>query len=116
MSLETILSLLAALGGFELIRWLVTTILHRRTDRRKERASATAAEDENERKQVTWLENRLAERDAKIDALYVELRQEQGARLEEVHRRHEVELQLKEAALKRCDVHGCTNRRPPSDY
>ena len=75
-----------------------------------------AAENENERKQVSWLEERLAERDKKIDALYIELRTEQAARLEEVHRRHEVELQLAEAEVKKCHKRGCNDRIPPSDY
>ena len=51
----------------------------------------------------------------KIDSLYVELRQEQSAHLEEIHKRHEVELKLKEAEMKRCDVRGCSSRVPPSD-
>ncbi len=34
-------------------------------------------ENENERKQVDWLEKRLSERDAKIDVLYNEFRREQ---------------------------------------
>ena len=58
----------------------------------------------------------MSERDMKIDSLYVELRQEQSAHLEEIHKRHEVELKLKEAEMKRCDVRGCSNRVPPSDY
>ncbi|RGV57734.1 hypothetical protein DW228_15995 [Bacteroides fragilis] len=41
---------------------------------------------------------------------------EQSAHLEEIHKRHEVELKLKEAEMKRCDVRGCPNRIPPSDY
>ena len=73
-------------------------------------------ENENERKQVAWLEDRISQRDAKIDALYIELRQEQAAHLDEIHKRHETELKLKEAEMKRCDVRGCGKRQPPSDY
>ena len=65
---------------------------------------------------MDWLESRLAERDAKIDHLYEELRAEQKARLEEIHRRHEVELKLAEAEVKKCHKHGCGDRIPPSDY
>ena len=83
---------------------------------RQDVAEVVASENEKERKQVSWLEARLAERDKKIDAIYVELRAEQAARLEEVHRRHEVELQLAEAEVKKCHKRGCGDRIPPSDY
>lgn len=79
-------------------------------------AEVVAAENEIERNQVSWLEARLAERDKKIDAIYSELRAEQTARLEEVHRRHEVELKLAEAEVRKCHKRGCTDRIPPSDY
>lgn len=111
-----IITLIATLGGFEGIRWGVSAWINRKTNARKEDAAADAAENENERKQVDWLEKRMAERDAKIDSLYAELRQEQSAKLDEIHKRYEVELKFKEAEMKRCDVRGCGNRQPPSDY
>lgn len=116
MELNEWLALIGALGGFEAIKWIVNFYVNRRTNARKEDASADAMENENERKQVAWLEERIAQRDAKIDTIYVELRQEQAAHLEEVHKRHELELRLKEAEIKKCDVRGCSSRQPPSDY
>lgn len=116
MGLNDWLLLLGALGGLEGMRWLVTFLVNRKTDARKEEATVDSMEDENQRNQVDWLEKRLSERDAKIDSLYVELRQEQSAKLDEIYRRHEVELKLKEMETKRCDVKGCTNRIPPGDY
>lgn len=95
---------------------MVNFYVNRKTNARKEDASADAMENENERKQVAWLEDRIAQRDAKIDALYIELRQEQAAHLDEIHKRHQTELKLKEAEMKRCDVRGCGKRQPPSDY
>lgn len=109
-------SIIGTLGGWEGIKWLVSFWVNRKTDARKEDATADGMENENERKQVDWLERRLAERDAKIDALYAEHRQEQKAHLETIYRLHEVELKLKEAETKRCDVRGCSGRQPPSDY
>ena len=38
--------------------------------RREDEAAVSAVENENDRKQTDWLESRLAERDAKIDAIY----------------------------------------------
>lgn len=116
MGLNEWLALIGALGGFEAIKWIANFYVNRRTNARKEDASADAMENENERKQVAWLEERIAQRDAKIDTIYVELRQEQAAHLEEVHKRHELELRLKEAEIKKCDVRGCSSRQPPSDY
>ena len=72
-----------------------------------------SAENENERNQVAWLEERIAQRDAKIDAIYVELREEQSAHLEDIHKRYVAELQLKEAELSRCDLWECLKRIPP---
>lgn len=116
MELNEWLALIGALGGLEAIKWVVNFYVNRKTNARKEDAAADSMENENERKQVDWLEKRLAERDAKIDAIYVELRQEQSAHLDDIHRKHELELKLKEAEIKKCDVRGCSNRQPPSDY
>lgn len=116
MGLNEWLAIIGTLGGFEAIKWVVNFYVNRKTNARKEDASADAMENENERKQVAWLEDRISQRDAKIDALYIELRQEQAAHLDEIHKRHETELKLKEAEMKRCDVRGCDKRQPPSDY
>lgn len=116
MGLNDWLTILGALGGLEAIKWIVNFYVNRRTNARKEDASADAMENENERKQIAWLEERIAQRDAKIDAIYVELRQEQSAHLDDIHKKHELELKLKEAEIKKCDVRGCMNRQPPSDY
>ena len=71
MGLNEWLALIGALGGFEAIKWIVNFYVNRRTNARKEDATADSMEDENERKQVAWLEDRIAQRDAKIDAIYV---------------------------------------------
>ena len=116
MQLNDWLTILGALGGLEAIKWIVNFYVNRKTDARKEDAAADAAENENERKQVAWLEERIAQRDTKIDAIYVELRQEQAEKLQLIHDKHELELRLKESEIKKCDVRGCSNRQPPSDY
>ena len=76
MGVNEWIAVLGAIGGTSTITWLVTFWVNRKTNARKEDATADSMENENERKQVDWLEKRLAERDAKIDAIYVELRQE----------------------------------------
>ena len=69
MELNDWLTILGALGGLEAIKWMVNFYVNRKTDARKEDASADSMEDENERKQVDWLEDRIAQRDTKIDAI-----------------------------------------------
>ena len=116
MGVNEWIAVLGAIGGTSTITWLVTFWVNRKTNARKEDATADSMENENERKQVDWLEKRLAERDAKIDAIYVELRQEQAEKLQLIHDKHELELKLKEAEIKKCDVRGFSKRQPPSDY
>ena len=56
MELNDWLTILGALGGLEAIKWIVNFYVNRKTDARKEDAAADAAENENERNQVAWLE------------------------------------------------------------
>lgn len=116
MNLNDWVVLITALGGIEGFKQLAKWWVNRRYERRKADASADAAEDENERKQVDWLEKRLEQRDEKVDALYIELRKKESENLELVYKNHELELQLKEAEMKRCLKRGCGDREPPSDY
>lgn len=116
--METInfITLISALGGLEAIKWLANFLTHRKTDVRKEQASVDDLTAENHRKQIDWLEERLAQRDANIDSLQDELRKEQADKLEWMNRCHETELTNKELEVKRCIIHGCPKRTPSSDY
>ena len=115
MELNDWITILGTLGGLEAIKWMVNFYVNRKTDARKEDASADSMEDENERKQVDWLEDRIAQRDTKIDAIYVELRNEQNDKLIWIHKCHELALQLKDAEHNRCDRpdNDCSRRIPP---
>ena len=93
-SIATIVAtILGSFGGLEFIKWLGS----------------------RKKNEVDWMEERLTQRDLKIDALYIELRQEQAAKLEEIHKRHEAELALKDAENNRCDRpdSDCGRRIPP---
>lgn len=116
MELNDWVILITALGGIEGIKQLIKWMLNRKYEQRKEDASADAAESENERKQVDWLETRLNQRDIKVDTLYSEVRKLENEKLELVYKNHELELRLKEAEMKKCEVRGCERRQPPSDY
>ena len=111
-----IATVVAAIGGFELIKWVVMWIATRKSTQKKASEEAEAIEIGNEQRRVDWLEKRICERDSKIDSLYIELRAEQQNQLEEIFKRHEVELKFKESEVKKCDVRKCPNRKPPSDY
>ncbi len=112
MEISDVMALAGTIGGvqglMEAIRWLQT----RKLKHREEVASVVAVENENGRSQIDWLEKRLAERDAKIDALYAELREEQSLRIGEIHGRHEAELKLADADARKCLVIGCNRREP----
>lgn len=116
METTDLLALIGAIGGIQGIIEIIKWWRGRKIRDRQDVAEVVALENENVRKQINFLEERLAERDKKIDFLYDELRAEQAARLEEVHRRHEVELKLAEAEAKKCHKRGCVDRIPPSDY
>lgn len=116
MQITTILASITALGGLEAIKWSVRFIMNRRTDLRKEEASVSCLEEENRRKKVDWLEERLTQRDGKIDGLYEELHKEQEDKLQWMNRCHEVELAQKESEVKKCCTRGCARRVPPSEY
>lgn len=116
MQITTILAFVTAMGGLEAVKWLVGYFSNRKTDARKEEASVNSLEEENHRKEINWLEERLIQRDGKIDELYTELHKEQEAKIDWIHKCHEVELRQKELEVKRCEIRGCVNRIPPSDY
>ena len=65
MELNDWLAIIGAFGGLEAVRWGVTFWVNRKTNARKEDASADSMEDENERKQVDWLEKRIVQCTAK---------------------------------------------------
>lgn len=115
MELNDVLAIIAAIGGVETVKWIINFYVNRKTDARKEKASAESMEGDNERKQISWLEERIAQRDAKIDSIYVELRKEQSEKIEWIHKCHDLELGLKDADYNRCNIpdSDCGRRIPP---
>lgn len=118
-----IVTLIATLGGFEGIRWAITAWLNRKTDARKEDASADGMEIQNllniikaQTEQIDNQEKRMSARDEKVDFLYRENNKLRSEQLDLIREKHELELRLKEAEIKKCDVRGCADRKPPSDY
>lgn len=123
MGLNEWLAIIGTLGGFEAIRWGITFWTNRKTNARKEDASADGMEIQNLLNIITALETqidnqekRMSARDTKVDFLYSENNKLRAEQLELIKNKHELELRLKEAEIKKCDVRGCSNRQPPSDY
>lgn len=123
MGLNEWLALIAALGGWEAVRWGITFWTSRKTNARKEDASADAAEIQNLLNVISSLSGqleksdaRMTSRDGKVDFLYSENNKLKAEKLELIKKNYELELRLKEAEIKKCDVRGCSNRQPPSDY
>lgn len=92
VSISTIIAtILGSFGGLELIKWLGS----------------------RKKNEVDWLEDRLGQRDKKIDALYIELRKSENEKIELIHKYHELEILYKEAEWNRCNIINCENRKPP---
>lgn len=123
MELNDWLTIIGTFGGVEAIRWGITFWVNRKTNARKEDASADGAEIQNLLTVINTLKDEIAritseksKRDEKVDYLYAELRKSEEKVLDLIREKHELELRLKEAEIKKCDVRGCLNRQPPSDY
>ena len=123
MGLNDWLAIVGAIGGSSTITWLITFWVNRRTNARKENASADGLEMQNLLIVVNTLKDEIArvmsekiKRDEKVDYLYIELRKSEEKALKVTSEKHELEMCLKEAEMKKCNVHGCTDRVPPSDY
>ena len=91
--------------------------------KRKAAAEARKAEAENITNYASeWKElyekkeGRVAELDAKIDRLYAE-KNDDRMRIRELSEKiTALEIENLKLTVKRCDVKGCPNRQPPSDY
>ena len=102
------LKIIGALGGLEAIRFTVTFLANRKTNARKEKATADSMElqnllsiIDNLNKQIERYDERLKQRDEKVDTIYREY--------------YELELAFKDAEHNRCDRPDseCSRRTPP---
>jgi len=110
--ITVVATVIASLGGREFFVWLA----NRKALARKETAHAHDAEIAVHLRQLERYEQRLTERDEKVDALYRELREEQKRNLELIEQVDNLELEVKLGSLQKCEVRGCASRQPPSTY
>ena len=54
MEINDLIMLIGAMGGLEGAKWIVRSIRHWRSDRRKEDAAADSLVDENHRRRIDW--------------------------------------------------------------
>lgn len=112
MDWTIIAAIIASLGGREFFTWLA----NRKAYARKENASAKDAELSVHEKQIERYEQRLAQRDAKVDAIYKELREEQKRNLDLIEKVNKLEFDIEVLTLQKCEVRGCPDRKPPGVY
>lgn len=109
MTIEIIISILGALGGFEFVKWLFT---HKAASRVAE-AQADNAEFKTLQETIVFLQEQLKEKEERFAKQTTALRELQTEVFTEKDTRHKAELEL---ALKRCNDQMCPFRQPPNAY
>lgn len=123
--MEQISQIVAMIGGIvaTILLPLIGAFQFYDSEKRKEAAAAKKAEAENITQYAAeWKElyekkeAKVHELDTKIDQLYVE-KNEDRERIRDLQSKN-VKLELENQALnfKKCEVRGCKERKPPSDY
>lgn len=123
--MEQISQIVAMTGGIvaTILLPLIGAFQFYNSKKRKEAAAAKKAEAENITQYAAeWKElyekkeAKVHELDTKIDQLYVE-KNEDRERIRDLQSKN-VKLELENQALnfKKCEVRGCKERKPPSDY
>lgn len=114
---------LGTLGGFELIKWIVT----RKTSKRIEHATAESSETQAERDEFHLLRERmeladkqLLEKEQRFYEQTAELRKVTGELLEAERKigtlSSEISELKAERKMKLCERRNCVNREPQSGY
>ena len=123
--MEQISDLLSSVGGAvtTILLPIIGVFLFYDSKKRKAAAEARKAEAENITNYASeWKElyekkeGRVAELDAKIDRLYAEKNDDRMHIRELSEKITALEIENLKLTVKRCDVKGCPNRQPPSDY
>lgn len=123
--MEQISQIVAMIGGIvaTILLPLIGAFQFYDSKKRKEAAAAKKAEAENITQYAAeWKdlyekkEAKVHELDTKIDQLYVE-KNEDRERIRDLQSKN-VKLELENQSLnfKKCEVRGCKERKPPSDY
>ncbi|HCC51114.1 MAG TPA: hypothetical protein DEQ30_02920 [Porphyromonadaceae bacterium] len=112
MNVIEVISAICGAGG---ILGVVSYFLFFKETKRIKKSEAKKGELDNWERQIERYEKRLQERDIKVDTLYTELRKEQEKNLSLLEQINNKELENKLLIIQKCEVRGCTSRKPPSD-
>lgn len=116
------LKIIGALGGLEAIRFTVTVSSESQNERQKRKGYGGSMElqnllsiIDNLNKQIERYDERLKQRDEKVDTIYREWRTAQAEAQNWMRKYYELELALKDAEHNRCDRPDseCSRRTPP---
>ena len=123
--MEQISQIVAMIGGIvaTILLPLIGAFQFYDSKKRKEAAAAKKAEAENITQYAAeWKElyekkeAKVHELDTKIDQLYVE-KNEDRERIRDLQSKNvKIELENQSLNFKKCEVRGCKERKPPSDY
>jgi hypothetical protein len=123
MNIETIITVIGALGGLELVKFLYQSLANRKTDRRREIASAEKEEVNVQSDEIENLiklqehHNKLIDaKDSKISELRDRIRDFRDKELEMARKMNEKDLEIQLMKIYKCEIRGCAQRKPPSDY
>ena len=113
MEVNDLLAIVAALGGFEAIKWCVNFYVNRKTNARIEDAHADSEEFKTLREYNEFLQKQLSDKEERFV--------EQTGRLriiqDELFTLKEESSNLKlELAMKRCERKKCGDREPQNGY
>lgn len=120
---QTLIAILGAMGGWELVKWLLT----RRANRKIATANADQAEIQTEeaefvylRKRIEFCEQQMAEKERRFADQTEVLRQAQRELLDMTIENGKLLAEIAalkaERALKLCERRGCKQRQPQNDY
>lgn len=123
MTLSDLSLLCGTLGGFEAIKWVISSVANRASTKKKLLAEAEHTElanlndyAESWKELYTEAKAENKELNVKIDSLYEELRTLRECKANHVRNEHKLELEVEMLRLKKCDIRHCTKREPPSEY
>lgn len=113
MDLDTILTIIGAMGGIEGIKWGLRAWLNRKTDARIADAHADAEEFKALREYNEFLQKQLSDKEERFVEQTGRLRKVQDELFALKESYSDVKLEL---ALKRCEKKKCGDREPQNGY
>lgn len=113
MNWETITTIIITLGGFEGIKWGITTWINRKTNARRAETQADSDEFHLLREQIEFLQTQLKDKELRFAEQTEIVRKQNSDIINLTKEKAALELEL---ALKRCERKLCTNRQPQNGY